>query len=796
MGGNTLKNRSSRFGEGASPGRSGNDHTNGEVADRVPVRTPHDGSVQNYRTAYSPSNGGERGDDNHTVKSNSGLLYNHHQQPWYMLPCFRFRSKNSALMAMIATAAIFLSVCSVFFIYRSVSSMPLSSPDDLFLLPTAREWGKGRAHRIQARQQRRRVTPKAETQIKSYSEYETILLNYLFTIRAEGAKSQILPLSNVEQLGQDMSHYANLGCSVFHQIANNQKQNKIDPREMMQQLWSSHLSTILAASQHPDDANYAHRSWTTTLLKSLSPYSMLDHIPDNDSNLSDRSMNAKDIERIIGILVKRFLGLLQNKGRATAHATGMPPPLRIAVFGGPTVEGMGCHRARVGIPAGSIMSYPTFCAFPYRLEQFLNAILLPPNVLKQLRRTLSGLGPDAPLPNEAFRLVEVINLGEEGTNSEFSAAIVRNRIYPPPSNVDTSSSSTGYGGGPPDVVIDAYGIDDHGKESAEFDSFFDIVNHPYSDLQMQCPRDYPKPRPVIIRAVLEDEDSASEFASSIMSAVMGDTSSIMTAVVGDAIDDVEEGEMSLPDVQNPENNETESGGAFGMAGHIATSWVLAFNLAHAAISHCGSTGYHPNRVPQKRFMSAPASSQCDNGIDPPCIFSFLAGPKGTATRPSAIASNLMPYMVENSGWQAGSDMSAGFARKMGLVASGEGATLTLLFRNITRPVRRFDVITLRSTAQAWKDGAVQFVLVTGGDFSHGSQTAEKSADSARETTFEVSAGLEVDNLAPGEDRHISYHFGLDLDEGDGTAQLGTDVLLRMILTKGSRFKVLGLMLCE
>ncbi|KAL7555272.1 hypothetical protein ACHAWF_019014 [Thalassiosira exigua] len=212
----------------------------------------------------------------------------------------------------------------------------------------------------------------------------------------------------------------------------------------------------------------------------------------------------------------------------------------------------------------------------------------------------------------------------------------------------------------------------------------------------------------------------------------------MMAVLGDAIDDVEEGEMAVPGkLMN-----TEAGGAFGMSGHLASSWTLAFNLAYAAINHCGSVRSNPKALsPMRSAVNEAVPYGCDNGIDSPCLFSFLAGAKGTAPRPSAIASSLMPFIVENTGWQPESDMSTGFARQTGLVAKGTGATMTLLFRNVTKPVRRFDVITLRSTSEAWNDGEVQFILVTGGDFSHGNEAAEESARVARETSFKISAEL-------------------------------------------------------
>jgi hypothetical protein len=155
----------------------------------------------------------------------------------------------------------------------------------------------------------------------------------------------------------------------------------------------------------------------------------------------------------------------------------------------------------------------------------------------------------------------------------------------------------------------------------------------------------------------------------------------------------------------------------------------------------------------------------------------------------------MPYIVENTGWLPESDMTTGFSRKTGLVGKGVGSTMTLLFRGISRPIRRLDVITLRSTSPAWKDGAAKFVLVTGGDVSHGSVAAEESSKVAKEFSFEISADLIAEKWN-GEDRHISYHYGVDLMKEENVAHLGTDVLLRIELTKGSRFKILGIMLCE
>ena len=745
----TLTNRVSRVGSVlASKGGS----------KLVPLRQPHNGSPNPYRTAFNSD-----GDDT-TVKSNTGL------PPPYVLPCFRFRRKKASLLVVIGLTAMLMSLCSLFIAYRTMGT----SSDGRYFLPSAKEWGADRERRKKARRERRDQSPDSierETKGVKYTEYESRLLNFLFSLRAAGVNSSILPLNDNEPLGQDMGKYTNLGCSVWNELNSNPKITEYN-RDQVRQLWSSYLPTILEASRHADDAAYVHKNWTATLLESLSTYSILRDTP---NELNYEAVSTKDIERITGIIVRRLLGILQNGGEYSAN---LPPPLKIAVFGGSTVEGRGCHRANVKMPHGSIMTNPAFCAFPYRLEQFINAILLPPAVLAQLRRTLGGpLGPGGTTSGEDFRLVAVINLGEEGTGSEYSSAIVLNRMYPHFS-IDQSGTATGYGGGPPDLVIDAYGIDAYGSETTEMTNIYDAVGKLLSRIPRRCLKENSKPPPVIVQVALEDDASTST-----------------SIVVGDAIDDVEEGETSLPNILDPKRIDNEAG-TFGMAGHMAMAWTLAFNLASLAIDHCGISG-HLSR-PQKpvRRMNNAASADCDSGIDPPCIFSFLAGPKGNAPRPSAIASSLIPFVVENTGWLPESDMTSGFARKTGLVGTGEGATMTLLFRNITRPVRRLDVVTLRSTSQAWKDGVVQFALVTGGDFSHGKAAAEASTKIATESSFTISADLIVDGWNGEEDKHVSYHFGLDLIEGENSGHVGSDVLLRMSLTKGDRFKILGLMLCE
>lgn len=682
----------------------------------------------------------------------------------YVLPFLRITSTKSVVLTLIGTCALLLSISTVFMAH-SIHKLSRHNPSGGMILPSAKEWGAGRESRRKKRQQHETVEQvednianpsrrsklirdwKKEVIIPVKSQmYEAHLASFYTKLGEEGSVHN-LSFDHQDSLGQDMSVYSEIGCSTFNKLFSSR--SNATSEDSMRRFWQSHHASILDASRL-GDMSFAHKNWTLTLLKSLSPFTLLDSLP------ASNSLNPNDVERILGIIVRRLLGLMHVKDGSALP----PPPLRIAIFGGPTVAGQGCHRGR-GISRASMQTNPAFCAFPYRLEQFLNWILLPPSVLKHI----SGIGNGA----ATIPIVEVVNLGEEGTYSDYSEAIARNRMYPPEKS--------------PDVVIHAYGIDDYGRGVSDITPFYAAVRNSFErELKDGCKREDQKPPPVILRAILETNGTT--------------PSSTMTSVLGEAIDDVEEGETYLPALDDGTANNIV-GGAFGMAGHAATAWSIAFNLAYAVLNHCSSSTMPDHAASQvqitKQMSHEEHNFQCDNGIHPQCIFAILSGSKGNVPRPSFLLQSLTPFVVENTGWSPSSDMTAGFSRKTGIVATAPGATMTMLFRNITRPVRRFDVITLRSTSKIWKEGAAEFSLVTGGAFSHGEEGADAPVLDSKETSFEISAELIADGE---EDTHVTYHFGIDLVDGENAAAVGSDVLLRIRLTKGDKFKILGLMLCE
>ena len=418
--------------------------------------------------------------------------------------------------------------------------------------------------------------------------------------------------------------------------------------------------------------------------------------------------------------VARVLQIVRNR----LYDAEKYPPLRVAVLGGAETEGQGCDIASVPLPEGSIMANPTYCSWPYRFEQLVN--------------NLAG----------GVKLVEVTNLAEDGTDTAFMTPLLRNWIYP--------QSLLPHG---PDIIINAYTSKDYSSygavsvkdtEKNEMEAFISGVegSNPCGD------------PPLIVHL----DDSADGAAAATVGAdhvLSLQYNTPMTKVIK-----TDKATKTVP-----------SHLPFGMAGHLALSWMLTFALGDMALHHCSSA--------QSKTPVAPAvmESKCkdSDAVDAQgrCVFAFFAGPMGTVTRPNQIQQYVAPYVVENTGWQATTDMSTGFSRKSGLVAVEPEAKIVFQFKDIAKEIRYVNLMTLKSNADEWKDGRAKFSLLVN----------DKKAGSKDwlETSFEIEGGHESPT-------HITYHFGFDLKAN--TAKMGSDVIFRIESVGTASFKILGIMLCS
>ena len=108
-----------------------------------------------------------------------------------------------------------------------------------------------------------------------------------------------------------------------------------------------------------------------------------------------------------------------------------------------------------------------------------------------------------------------------------------------------------------------------------------------------------------------------------------------------------------------------------------------------------------------------------------------------------------------------------------------GAKIVFQFQDIAKEIRYINLMTLRSSADEWKDGKAKFALLV--------KDKKGGSKDWLETSFEIEGGHESPT-------HITYHFGFDLK--DNTAKLGSDVLFRIESVGATSFKILGIMLCS
>ena len=522
-------------------------------------------------------------------------------------------------------------------------------------------------------------------------------------------------------------------------------------------MWTQHIAAVLEASQHPDDPDFIHQDWTKKLLSEIPP-SVLQHSMVTTNTKQPNQERQAVMDRLLRIVQERLL-----------HPDGTAPPLRVAVMGGTFAEGEGCNIASVPVPEGSNMANPEFCAWPYRLEGFLNALVYGNQhhrTVTSSNNTITGDELNAILsgaasfnPPKAHKWIEVVNLSEEGTDTGFMTPLVGNRIYP------KSLSPNG-----PDIIINAYTQQDYETYGEgvttpvtireELRAFFNAIR--------QSPCGAP---PLLIH--MDDSGRQLDLGDDVV--VLRYWEPFQHAMKADH--------------HNPKD--------LAMAGHMAMTWVLAYNLLELTLQHCATATTNPaassKTEPQRKFLQGTAVSSSSSSTsetvsaDPfvtcddthKCPFAFFAGPQGTVSKVLELQRYLNPYTHLNSGWQPKTQMETGWSRRTGLFAVEPNAQVVFRIPNATQPIRYFHLMTLKSGESPWKDGMVQFRLAI--------LPKPHTVGDAVETAFNISA-------AHDKVGHVTYHFSVDF--AGHAAPAGSDMMLSLELVRGSMFQVLGLMLCS
>lgn len=551
-------------------------------------------------------------------------------------------------------------------------------------------------------------------------------------------------------------------------------------------LWFSSYfqNLLLGASQHPDDPDYSHYNWTQELLHNLYSSKKSNIYTDTKSS-HDTDQTSDKVSHIINILqlhLDHYYNLYeQNNNMNTEYRSNLkqkaknnkkitsaepPPPLKIAVVGGSMTEGNGCStysdKHTPHIPRGSIMTNPMYCAWPYRLEHFVNSLL-------------SGVETDT---SNQQKIIQIISLAEEGTETALMTPLLRNWRYPPQLIPEG-----------PDIIINAYSLSDYSKppsndehNSAENDQndLYKKVNHEMTSFVDAIESSHPCGHtPLILH--LHDLLPMEIMLNS--QAVSSDKPTAPSFSYWENVISVEYRDMISTFKAKNKKDINEHSLLFGMDGHMALMWTLTYNFMHVLLQHCENNNFE--QPPVISTSSTSKMQQCQDAStgEDPCTFAFFAGPAFDKTffKPGKLSSYIKPYTVENNGWETNVDMSAGFSRKTGLVASFPHAHLIFEFSPLEKEVNFINLMILRSNQPKWMGGVARFSIYVD------ATAVDKNEEKPRELSFDV----------PGfhtKSEPITYPIEVDLK--GFKAPVGSILRVSVELVQGTSFKIIGMMFCS
>jgi hypothetical protein len=569
-------------------------------------------------------------------------------------------------------------------------------------------------------------------------------------------------------------------------------------------LWRKHLNDIYEASIHPRDVNRIHAKWTKSLLQLMAP-SML-----------NRGIRATpgytSLERIYDKLYQRMVN-------ASA------PKLKIFVFGGSIVEGIGCDRwgKELGVrrnKTSHVINEPRECAWPFRLEHFLKTLM--PNLN-----------------------IQVENFAVGGTNSAAATPFLDYWLSPvfEPDGAD--------------IIINSYSANDnlppafHATKNTTVDNFHTyrilLRNQDFIESSLSSRPCLEEPIVMYLDDYLGNQqesivgEGSLEEAIQILTDVHSHVGYISAAqivrrwVYANTTETVFSPKWKT-DIGFPTVNVH-----FGMSFHVSIVWALAYGMLQTTLDFCDDSRNHQrpmgtasndNRkdlisaqlkrlqdiafqrppeicvgprdriywepeelrqvslsnisrvwsesVAQRRKRSEQA--HC-HSVRSPCIFAFLAAPLGTHQGAKSLQNFLQRHIsptTVNGGWEAENNLrQGGFQNKLGLVATRENAEVAFGFQNIRQSVRVITIHYLKSYGPRWKDARVKFSI----DVFQGLKQSW--------TTDFMLEGFHDQNTS------ISYMRRLDLlKELSHTAPVGSSIRFRMNLISGRTFKINAMMLCS
>jgi hypothetical protein len=449
-------------------------------------------------------------------------------------------------------------------------------------------------------------------------------------------------------------------------------------------------------------------------------------------------------------------------------------PLRVWVMGGSVTVGRGCSSNPVGLPAQILKKDDPNCAWPRPWETFLNHVLF-----------------------NQTPMVQVINKAVSATSTDVSTSMIRNRIFPPDYK-------------PPDIVINAHGAND----------LFSVLS-PDGRLEMlqdfvQAVHDMRSCDPHLPLVLLLDDLRGGNGVLGPMhhSALLYEVATwwdvwhvnyantVRRHVLGDA---------GNPDYIHPlTSRHWES--HLGLAFHIGMAWTLLYNTVHTFLQTCHSiasqtqyeshkvwTGPVSNNDTNDAWLSKaqePLSRQSNyatlgdhwrsrldtfstdcqtrmgnSSTHSVCEYAWMYMHMLHIKTVEDMVHATAPHLVASENWTVTA------APEPGLYAAGTGASLVLIYRNITQPARAFTLLHIKSFYENYDNSKVEI------------NTEIQSVNGT------VRAGVPV-SVSGYHGMKTTVYYTLKVMLANGGAQPGDSVQISFRLVEGSRFRIAGIALCS
>jgi hypothetical protein len=551
-------------------------------------------------------------------------------------------------------------------------------------------------------------------------------------------------------------------------------------------LWTRNINAILDATKLPNDNQFKFHDFTAELLQIITPrlYRSVKTLPHE----------WKSLERAMTVAWERYHHLQVLSTAERAKIATPPRPLKILVMGGSLLVGTNCRKLLTEL--GLSFRLPNRdCTWSNRLMLFLNSLA-------------------------KSDVVEVTKVAMGGTNTATGNVIWQYDLIPEEARN-------------PDIVLNAYSTNDmhiltileaQSSNVTLRDKVFEMTQKFVRNVVCTtCDPDQAPPLLLHIDDYLGNEQrtiwDTTELSQGVH--VLANYYGFATLSYADVVREIVYGDTREAWLSanwwETGNFEREIHPGMGM--HIASTWVIAYNLLNMVTTYCSlpqrpqeysiqeySVGYlglpplkgdikqaenkprpHPKGLPPvltkelliedvtQRWKEAESNiAACEAKHNhSKCPFSWVSGLSLQQNNQTWIQEYFESHATSWDGWMLGNDGGKlGFTPKAGMQRDPPQMVLEFTFPQTIRSVTLF---FMKSYGEKWKNSQLRFRVLQGGN---GQETI-----------------LEERSLPGVHDKETSEMYTEEIKLSEIVA-VGTSLRIDALLTGGTMFKIMGLAICS